>query len=211
LKPTFFPSVPRLYNKIYANIQSKFSQLGGCSKWLVDKALASKTAALNQNAKYTHGCYDTLFFGKVAKLLGGKVRCMITASAPISKEVLDLMKIAFSCPVLEGYGLSETLGASNITWPNDPVSGTVGGPAITYSMRLKDLPEMDYRITDKPFPRGEICLGGPCMFRGYFNNPEKTAEMLDDEGFVHSGDVGVLYPNGTIKILDRCKNIFKLA
>jgi long-chain acyl-CoA synthetase len=139
------------------------------------------------------------------------MRFMVTASAPISKEVLDMMKIAFACPVIEAYGLSETLGGSNLTLPNDPISGTVGGPCLTYTMKLKDLPHMDYRLTDKPFPRGEILIGGPGNFRGYFNNPEKTAEMLDQDGFVHTGDVGVLYPNGSVKILDRSKNIFKLA
>jgi len=188
-----------------------FGSLTGCKKWLADRALASKTHYLNQDASYNHGCYDSLVFGKVAKLLGGRVRVMVTASAPISKEVLDLLKVAFSCPVLEAYGMSETLGASNFTMANDPISGTVGGPALTYTVKLKDLPDMDYRLTDKPFPRGEICMGGPCVFRGYFKNPEKTAEMLDEDGFVHSGDVGVLYPNGAVRILDRCKNIFKLS
>ena len=211
LKPTVFPSVPRLYNKIFAQIQGGFSKLTGCKKWLADKAVASKTYYLNKDASYHHGCYDSLIFGKVQKLLGGQMRFMVTASAPISKEVLDMMKIAFACPVIEAYGLSETLGGSNLTLPNDPISGTVGGPCLTYTMKLKDLPHMDYRLTDKPFPRGEILIGGPGNFRGYFNNPEKTAEMLDQDGFVHTGDVGVLYPNGSVKILDRSKNIFKLA
>jgi long-chain acyl-CoA synthetase len=203
--------VPRLYNKIYAKVTSGFAALTGCKKWLADRGVASKNYYLNKDASYNHGCYDSLIFGKVAKLMGGDVRCMITASAPISKEVLDLMKIAFCCPVLEAYGLSETLGACNITMAEDPISGTVGGPALTYSLKLKDLPEMNYCLDDKPFPRGEILVGGPCMFRGYFNNPQKTQEMLDEDGFVHTGDVGVMYPNGTVKILDRSKNIFKLA
>ena len=136
---------------------------------------------------------------------------MVTASAPISGDVLEFLKICFSCPVLEAYGMSETLGAVTFTPPDDPIQGTVGGPAPTYTVRLKDLPENGYSIHDDPFPRGEICMGGPCMFKGYFNNPAKTAEILDEDGFVHSGDVGVLYPNGTVRILDRCKNIFKLA
>lgn len=104
---------------------------------------------------------------------------MVTASAPISKEVLDLLKVAFSCPVLEAYGLSETSGAVTLTKPLDPISGTIGGPLKHCAIRLKDLPDMDYRITDKPFPRGEICVRSPCVTSGYFMRPDKTAEAID--------------------------------
>lgn len=79
------------------------------------------------------------------------------------------------------------------------------------AIRLKDLPDMDYRIDDKPYPRGEICMRSPCVTSGYFMRADKTAEAIDGEGYLHSGDVGLIYPNGTVKILDRCKNIFKLS
>jgi len=136
---------------------------------------------------------------------------MVSASAPISKDTLDFFKVCFSCPVYEAYGMSETLGAATLSKEIDPVSGTVGGPLQSYSMRLKDLPEYGYSLFDKPYPRGEVCMKGPCIFKGYYKDPEKTAEMLDEDGYLHSGDVGVLYPNGSIKIIDRCKNIFKLS
>ena len=170
LQPTLFPSVPRLYNKIYAKIKTAFDSATGCKKFLVDRGLASKSYYLKDcpTASYTSGCYDSLVFGKVAKLLGGRVRVMVTASAPISKDVLELLKIAFCCPVLEAYGLSETSGAVTMTFPPDPISGTIGGPFKHTAIRLKDLPEMEYRITDKPFPRGEICVRSPCVTSGYF-------------------------------------------
>ena len=79
------------------------------------------------------------------------------------------------------------------------------------AFRLKDLPDMDYRITDQPYPRGEICVRSTCITTGYFMREDKTREAIDDEGFLHTGDVGCVFPNGAIKILDRCKNIFKLS
>ena len=136
---------------------------------------------------------------------------IITASAPISKDVLEFFKVCFSCPVFEAYGLSETCGAVTTTLADDPVSGIIGGPVAGCAIRLKDLPEMEYRITDKPFPRGEICIRGHCITTGYFMRPELTADAIDAQGYLSTGDVGVMYPNGTIKILDRSKNIFKLS
>jgi len=93
----------------------------------------------------------------------------------------------------------------------DPISGTIGGPMKHTAVRLKDLPEMDYRITDKPYPRGEICIRSPCVTTGYFMRPDLTRDAIDPQGFLHTGDVGMLLPNGALKILDRCKNIFKLS
>ena len=127
--------------------------------------------------------YDSLVFSKVAALLGGKVKLMCTGSAPIDKTVLDFIKICFSCPVQEGYGLTETATAGCVTHKKDPVSGHVGGPAEAAKIRLKDLPEMEYLSSDKPYPRGEICMKGPSIFSGYFKRPDKTAECFDSEGW----------------------------
>ena len=136
---------------------------------------------------------------------------MVTGSAPIDKAVLDFIKVCFSCPVLEGYGLTETASAGCITDKADPVSGHVGGPLEGAKIRLKDLPEMQYLSTDKPYPRGEVCMKGPAIFGGYYKRPDKTAECFDSEGWFLSGDVGMVYPNGSVRIIDRSKNIFKLS
>ena len=136
---------------------------------------------------------------------------MVTGSAPIDKQVLDFLKICFSCPILEGYGLSETTAAGSLTHEDDPVTGHVGGPPECIKVRLKDIPEMEYLSTDKPYPRGEVCMMGPPVFSGYYKRPDKTAEAFDEDGWFRSGDVGLIYPNGSLKIIDRSKNIFKLS
>lgn len=136
---------------------------------------------------------------------------MITASAPLAHEVLEFIKVCFGCPVIEAYGLSESSGAVTVTDARDPISGTVGGPLKHCAIRLKDLPQMDYLSSDKPYPRGEVCCRSPCITSGYFMRPDKTAEAIDEQGFLHTGDVGVVLPNGSIKIIDRSKNIFKLS
>jgi long-chain acyl-CoA synthetase len=77
--------------------------------------------------------------------------------------------------------------------------------------RLMDVPEMNYLHTDKPYPRGELCMKGASLFSGYYSRPDKTAEAFDAEGWFKTGDVAMVYPNGSVKIIDRSKNIFKLS
>lgn len=94
--------------------------------------------------------------------------------------------------------------------PKDATAGHVGGPAPKMKIRLKDLPEMNYLTNENP-PKGEVQLLSTCNFRGYFKNPEKTKEVFDGEGWINTGDVGIIQQNGSLKIVDRVKNIFKLA
>jgi long-chain acyl-CoA synthetase len=154
--------------------------------------------------------YDKVVFRKFKNFLGGNIRLMLTGSAPISEETINFLKVCFCCPVIEGYGLTETSAGSCATLPFDPIAGHVGGPLACVKARLRDIPDMKYMTTDVP-PRGEICFKGPSISSGYFKNPEQTAKAFDAEGWFLTGDVAEIRPNGSVKIVDRAKNIFKLS
>lgn len=212
LKPTFFPAVPRILNRIYGKLQDAFGAATGCKASLIQNGLATKLANYRANGVYTHGCYD-LIFKKVKMMTGGRVRFMITGSAPISGDVLDFLKVCFCCPIVEGYGMTETSAGSFTTFLNDPISGHVGGPQCNVKIRLRDLPEMGYSSKNAE-PTGECVFWGPSIMTGYYKNPEKTAEAFEgppENGWLKSGDVVKVMPNGCIKIIDRAKNIFKLS
>mmetsp|Transcript_4415 Transcript_4415/g.7500 ORF Transcript_4415/g.7500 Transcript_4415/m.7500 type:complete len:405 (-) Transcript_4415:377-1591(-) len=208
LKPTFFPTVPRLLNRIYGKINDGMKAATGIKAWLIKKAVAAKLDNLKTSV-YTHGIYDAIIFNKMKFLVGGNLRCIITGSAPIAGDVLDFLKICFCCRIAEGYGLTETCGGAVVTYGQDSQTGIVGGPVLNAKIKLRDLPEMGYLTTQDP-PRGEICFKGPGVMKGYFLNPEKTAEAFIDGWFL-SGDVGVIQKNGGLKVIDRAKNIFKLS
>ena len=138
------------------------------------------------------------------------MQSMVTGSAPISPEVLSFLKCCFACPIHEGYGQTESCAASSVTSAYDPEAGHVGGPLACVRMRLRDIPEMEYYSTDEN-PRGEICFQGNSIFHGYYKNAERTKEALSEDGWLKSGDVGMIMPNGSVRIIDRAKNIFKLS
>lgn len=95
--------------------------------------------------------------------------------------------------------------------PGASVSGTCGGPLAGVEVKLVDLPDMGYMSTDKPHPRGEICVKGPIVTKGYYKNPEATAAAFDSDGFFKTGDVGTWTDDGALRIIDRAKNLFKLS
>ncbi|EQC41144.1 hypothetical protein SDRG_01122 [Saprolegnia diclina VS20] len=222
LRPTLFVTVPRLLNKIYDKIVGGANAGGGFKAWLFNYALSTKLANLEKG--YTaHPLFDKLIFSKVQKKLGLD-RCMaiVTGSAPVADDVLGFFRCLFSCPVLEGYGQSECTGAVNITDINDLTPGTVGAPMSCCEQKLVSVPEMGYNVTDTVHGdsdetrmpvngRGEVCYRGPSIFAGYFKDDAKTQEAVDDEGWLHSGDIGVWTLDGRLKIVDRKKNIFKLS
>jgi long-chain acyl-CoA synthetase len=210
LRPTLFASVPRLYNKLYVGIRQRLSQAGWCKRALTHKAIRDKLANYHVDGTVTHSLWDKLIFRVFRQGLGGNVRYMLTASAPIKAEVLDFLKVCFCVPILEGYGQTET-AAVTLTRPQDKDTGTVGGPLECCEIKLKDVPYLNYLHTNKPNPRGEICIRGNNLCEGYFRAHELNEETFDEDGWALSGDIGEFLPNGSLKIIDRKKHIFKLS
>ncbi|KAL4137887.1 hypothetical protein PRIC2_001397 [Phytophthora ramorum] len=210
LQPTVFVSAPRLFNRVYDKITQGVAAAGGLKKILFDRALAAKLAGLPDGHK-THALWDALVFSKVRMALGGRVRLIFSGSAPLSAEVKEFMKVVFCCDVAEGYGLSETAAAVAVGAVDMPMGAHVGAPLMYGQVQLEDVAEMNYTSHDKPRPRGEICVRGPMVFAGYYKEPEKTREAIDARGWFHTGDIGCWNADGTLSIIDRKKNIFKLA
>lgn len=216
LKPTMFLGVPKIFERIYKKIFEIRDNVSWVKRKLFDRALSTKKASYLSTGNLISKIYDPLVFGKIRDTLGGRVRLMVTGSAPISKDILDILRIAFSCHILEGYGQTECCAASCITSTSDLIGNTVGGPVAACELKLVDVPHLNYYSTDKdengdPYPRGEICARGPLLFKGYFNDPENTNKSIDENGWLHSGDIGALVKGNGLKIIDRVKNIFKLS
>ncbi|CAK4146257.1 unnamed protein product [Aphanomyces euteiches] len=194
LKPHLFVSVPRLFNRVYDKIIQGVTSAGGVKKLMFDYAYASKRQGLAEGIN-SHSLWDALVFSKIKAVLGGRVEVIVSGSAPLSANVKEFMKIAFCCRVEEGYGLTDRICI----------------PIANMQIRLADVREMNYTSAEIPRPRGEICIRGPTVFAGYFKQPDKTAEVLTEDGWLLTGDIGAWNANGTLSIIYRKKNIFKLA
>ncbi|OMJ23786.1 Long chain acyl-CoA synthetase 7, peroxisomal [Smittium culicis] len=210
LKPSIFVGVPRLFSRIKDKVSGEIEKKGGIAAYLFRTAFNSKKRNIS-SGDVKHWAWDPIIFSKVKEKLGGRIKLIVSGSAPISAETLDFMRICFSSGVHEGYGSTETTGACSLTTNTDTDSGTVGTPYPNSMIKLVDVPELGYFSTDKPFPRGEVCVGGSGIFKEYYKSPEKTAETLDSDGFCHTGDIGLFDHLGRLKIIDRKKNLFKLS
>jgi len=182
LQPTIFVSVPRLFNRIYDKVLAGVKAKGGIAAFLFNRAYATKKANLRRGI-LEHAIWDRLVFGAIRARLGGRVKHIVSGSAPISPDVIDFLRICFSADVYEGYGQTEQAAGLCMSYRGDLTPGQVGPPQLCVEVKLKDIPGMNYTSQDKPFPRGEIMLRGHSVFPGYYKAPQQTAETIDADGW----------------------------
>ncbi|WCJ33829.1 long-chain acyl-CoA synthetase 2 [Euphorbia peplus] len=212
LKPTIFSGVPRVFDRIYTGTMSKISAGGALRKRFFDFAYNYKLQNLEKGLPQAQASplLDKLVFEKTKQALGGRVRILLSGAAPLPLHVEEFLRVTSGSTLSQGYGLTESCGGC-LTSIGDvyPMIGTVGVPMTTIEVRLESVPEMGYDALSA-IPRGEICIRGNTLFSGYHKRDDLTKEVIVD-GWFHTGDIGELQPNGSMKIIDRKKNIFKLS
>ena len=209
LRPTVMAGVPRVFDRLQMGIRAAVAAKGGMSAKIFNRAVQSSTKNLDKGKKAT-STLSGIAFKNVKKKLGGRLRIAISGGAPLAAETHKFVQVCFGCPVLQGYGLTESCAAATITLLGDHESGHVGAPLSCVEIKLVDVPEMNYSSAQTP-PTGEVWLRGPCISQGYYKDAAKTAEDFDADGWFHTGDVGRWNANGSLSIIDRKKNMFKLS
>jgi len=207
LRPTVIPVVPRVLNRIYDTVMEEVNK-SAIKKALFEVAMGYKMFELQSGIVRTTSWADRLVLKKIRDGMGGRVKLMITGSAPIDGNVLSFTRAAMGCTVVEGYGQTEAVACVSISLEGDLTTGHVGVPIPCNSVKLIDVPEMNYFAKDNV---GEICVKGENVFRGYFKNDEETQNVLDKDGWLHTNDIGKWTEQGTLQVFDRKNNIFKLS
>jgi long-chain acyl-CoA synthetase len=205
VKPTVFPSVPRVYEKVHTAVVAKFDAETGVKRKLIDWALGvgRRVSALRRAGKpvprwlaLQHRLADKLVYGKVKERLGGRLRLAISGGAPLSAEIAEFFH-AIDILLVEGYGLTECTTAASTNTHEAYRFGTVG----------RALPGTEVKLAED----GELLIRSETVFQGYFKEPDATAEVLGPDGWLRSGDIAEIDADGFIKITDRKKDIIVTA
>ncbi|GIJ52014.1 AMP-dependent synthetase [Virgisporangium aliadipatigenens] len=203
VQPTLMCSAPRVFEKVYNRVIGNAQETGKLKILLWAVGIGKQVVALKHAGKQPgfllslqHKVADRLVFTKIRARLGGRMRAMVSGSAPLAVEIGEFFH-AVGLNVLEGYGLTETSAGSFINRENAPRIGTVGTP----------LGDLECKIdTD-----GEVLLRGTPVMRGYHNLPKETAEAFTEDGWFRTGDIGELDSDGYLRITDRKKDLIKTS
>lgn len=200
VKPQVFTAVPRLLEKVFDKIMAKGEELTGIKRslffWAVSVAENYEVEGKSAFYKFKLFIANALIFSKWREAVGGNVKAIASGSAALQPRLARIFNAA-KMPVLEGYGLTETSPVVSVNYENNIKFGTVG-------------PLLD-KVQVKIAEDGEILVKGPNVMMGYYNAPEKTAEVLSEDGWFHTGDIGEIDADKFLKITDRKKEIFKTS
>ena len=205
VRPSILPSVPRVYEKVHSAVTASFAEATGVKRRLIDWALdvGRRESALRREHRPVPRALalqrllaDRLVFSKVKERLGGRLRLPISGGAPLAPEIAELFD-ALGVSIIEGYGLTECTTAATTNRSDNYRFGTVG----------QALPGFELRLADD----GELLIRSETVFAGYFKEPEATAEVLDGDGWLRTGDIATIDDDGFVTITDRKKDIIVTA
>ena len=216
LRPTGFTSVPRLYNRfggvIRANTVAQPGLRGALSRHVTSTKLAALESPESPSATNKHALYDRIWGRKVASAIGlERAQNMVSGSAPLDPSLHQFLRIVFGNHFLQGYGLTETYAINLAQITGDFTAGNCGGVTAAGEACLSSVPDMDYLVTDRPNPRGELLVRGNTLFSGYYKNDEETAKAMLPDGWFRTGDICAVDARGRFQVIDRVKNVLKLA
>ncbi|KAJ4459796.1 putative Long chain acyl-CoA synthetase 7 [Paratrimastix pyriformis] len=205
LKPSLFVGVPRVLNKMCEGFKEGIAKMGWVPRFLFNKAYAAKLAAQQK-------IWDRLVFRHIKAKMGGNLKFILCGSAPLAPAVQEFLQVVLGTPIQCGYSMTETtLSGAIPRYPDFSALGNCGQVMASLALKLRDCPEMRYSVRDQPAPRGEILVRGPAVFHGYYRDPALSRAAFTPDGWLHTGDVGAWLPCGSLQVIDRIKNIFKLA
>ncbi|MEU6995620.1 long-chain fatty acid--CoA ligase [Streptomyces sp. NPDC046465] len=194
-RPTHLPSVPRLFEKVRSVVLSLAeAQEGGRERFAeaVRIGVLAADGVLPEELREAYEAADKALYGLVRQALGGRVRWALTGGAPIAPDTVDFLR-ACGIAVYEGYGMTESAGVLTLNHPGSVRYGTVGRPVDGVELRIAE--------------DGEVLARGAMVFLGYHNNPSATRATLDEEGWLHTGDLGALDEDGFLTITGRKKDL----
>ncbi|OAV90647.1 hypothetical protein, variant [Puccinia triticina 1-1 BBBD Race 1] len=207
-KPTVMVGVPAVWELIRKGILAKVKAGGKVKESIFNAALAVKRNSIL--SRIGGGLMDTVVFNQVREQTGGRLRYAISGGAALSRETQEFLSKAL-VSVLQGYGLTESCGMCAILAPNYMQYGCVGVPVPSTEIKLVDAPETGYLSTNSPNPQGEVWIRGPSVSKGYFKREDVTKESMTEDGWFKTGDIAQWNTDGTLSIIDRKKNLVKLA
>ncbi|MBL7998820.1 MAG: long-chain fatty acid--CoA ligase [Candidatus Kapabacteria bacterium] len=201
VQPTIMTSVPRLFERIRNGVIANVEKAPPSKKKIFHWAISVGKQLLDEQnnggagilTRIQYALADKLVFSKIRELTGGRLRFFVSGGGALPADVNEFFRM-LGMNILEGYGLTESSPVLTVTSLNDNEIGTVGKPLFNVEIKLA--------------PDGEILARGPNIMRGYWNNPQATAETIDEQGWLHTGDIGTMTAKGNLKITDRKKNIF---
>ena len=226
LRPTFMVFAPTVLDRVRSAVQAKVAGASPLSQTLFNAALTAGYAEFEAGRIGAPPLWNALVFRKVQAMIGGRVKVMVSGSAPLSLDTQRFVQTCFNCPVRQGYGLTETCSAGTVGAFDDN-SWSAGRVLNSCKIKLLDWEEGGYRVSDEAnpaigVPRGEVLIGGPCVALGYFQDadspdPELAAKNEsefstgpDGTRYFHTGDVGEMTAEGQLRIVDRKKDLVKL-
>ncbi|EKE38734.1 hypothetical protein ENUP19_0257G0058 [Entamoeba nuttalli] len=210
-QPTYFGTVPRVLQRIYDTFHQKYLEMGCVVKRIFDIAFYFKLNALRSNTT-TYIDWDNIVFYKIKEQFGGKLKFIFNGGAPLTYGLYEWLRVCTGAYIMQSYGLTESCGGCTTCLPgmNDPQILSCGSPCDRVKLRLTSVPELEYFVEDK-VPCGEIELSGGPIFKGYYHNDEANKDAFTEDGYFKTGDIGSVAKDGSLIIIDRKKNLFKLA